>query len=49
MNESDISRFSVDFRVLPFSKYDEKNMQETITTKIKLKLGSYFDLMEVNV
>ena len=48
MNESDISRFSVDFRVLPFSKYDEKNMQETITTKIKLKLGSYFDLMEVN-
>ena len=48
MNESDISRFSVDFRVLPFSKYDEKNMQVTITTKIKLKLGSYFDLMEVN-
>ena len=48
MNESNISRFSVDFRVLPFSKYDENNMQETITTKIKLKLGSYFELMEVN-
>ena len=48
INESDISRFSVDFRVLPYSKYDENNMQETITTKIKLKLGSYFDLMEVN-
>ena len=48
INESNISRFSVDFRVLPFSKYDENNMQETITTKIKLKLGSYFDLMEVN-
>ena len=48
MNESNVSRFSVDFRVLPFSKYDENNMQETITTKIKLKLGSYFELMEVN-
>ena len=48
INESNISRFSVDFRVLPFSKYDETNMQETITTKIKLKLGSYFELMEVN-
>ena len=48
INESDISRFSVDFRVLPYSKYDESNMQETITTKIKLKLGSYFDLMEVD-
>ena len=48
INESNISRFSVDFRVLPFSKYDENNMQETITTKIKLKLGSYFELMEVN-
>ncbi len=48
INESNISRFSVDFRVLPYSKYDENNMQETITTKIKLKLGSYFELMEVN-
>ena len=48
INESNISRFSVDFRVLPFSKYDENNMQETITTKIKLKMGSYFELMEVN-
>ena len=48
INESNTSRFSVDFRVLPFSKYDENNMQETITTKIKLKLGSYFELMEVN-
>ena len=41
MNESDISRFSVDFRVLPYSKYDEKNVQETITTKTKLKLGLF--------
>ena len=48
INISDISRFSVDFRVLPYSKYDEDNMKETITTKTKLKLGSYFDLMEVN-
>ena len=32
MNESDISRFSVDFRVLPYSKYDEDNMKETIPT-----------------
>ena len=48
INESNISRFSVDFRVLPFSKYNENNIQETITTKIKLKLGSYFELMEVN-
>ena len=49
INESNISRFSIDFRVLPLSKYDEKNMQETITTKIKLKLGIYFELMDVNV
>ena len=48
INKSNISRFSVDFRVLPFSKYDEQNLKETITTKTKLKLGSYFELMEVN-
>ena len=48
INQSDISRFSVDFRVLPYSKYGEENVKETITTKTKLKLGSYFELMEAN-
>tara|TARA_A100001201_G_C4067667_1_gene194724 strand:+ start:167 stop:826 length:660 start_codon:yes stop_codon:yes gene_type:complete len=48
INQSDVSRFSVDFRVMPYSKYDDTNVKETVTTKTKLKLGSYFELMEVN-
>lgn len=48
INQSDVSRFSVDFRVLPYSKYDDTNVKETISTKTKIKLGSYFELMEVN-
>ena len=48
INQSDVSRFSVDFRVMPYSKYDDKNVKETVTTKTKLKLGSYFELMEVD-
>ena len=47
-NQSDVSRFSVDFRVMPYSKYDDTNVKETVTTKTKLKLGSYFELMEVD-
>ena len=48
INQSDVSRFSVDFRVMPYSKYDDTNVKETVTTKTKLKLGSYFELMEVD-
>ena len=48
INQSDVSRFSVDFRVMPYSKYDDTNVKETVTTKTKLRLGSYFELMEVD-
>ncbi len=41
-----MTRFSVDFRILPYKDYSEDEIKETVTTKTQLKLGSYFELME---
>ena len=43
-----MTRFSVDFRILPYNLYREDDIKETVTTKTKLKLGSYFELMRYN-
>lgn len=36
------TRVSMDFRVLPISKYDEHNESESITRKTKFKEGEYY-------
>ncbi len=45
INTTGMTRFSVDFRILPYNLYREDDIKETVTTKTKLKLGSYFELM----
>lgn len=45
-NTHDLTRISIDFRILPYKNYSEDNIKETVTTKTPLKLGSYFNLME---
>lgn len=45
-NTYDTTRFSVDFRILPYKNYSENEIKQTVTTKTQLKLGSYFELME---
>lgn len=42
INETNKTRVSMDFRILPISKYDESNMQESITRKTKFKEGAYY-------
>ena len=41
VNTSGESRVSVDFRVLPISKFDGKK-RETLTQKIKFEIGGYW-------
>lgn len=48
INTTGMTRFSVDFRILPYNLYREDDIKETVTTKTKLKLGSYFELMRYN-
>ena len=45
VNTTDMTRFSVDFRILPYKNYSEDNIKETVTKKMELKLGKYFELM----
>jgi hypothetical protein len=42
VNDSDETRISVDFRVIPFSKYEESN-KGSINTQVKFKIGGYFE------
>ena len=39
INDTGKTRISIDFRVLPASKYNEDSVKETITMKTKIKLG----------
>lgn len=41
-NETNKSRVSMDFRILPLSKYDESNEGESITRNTKFKEGAYY-------
>ena len=42
-NQSGKSRISVDFRILPLDKYDEKNIKSSLTNKMKLTIGEYWE------
>lgn len=42
VNDTGLSRVSIDFRVLPFSKYYDNERQST-SNKTKMVLGHYFD------
>ena len=42
LNDTGVSRVSVDFRVLPVSKYEENN-KVSITNKTKMIIGDYWE------
>lgn len=42
VNETAKTRVSMDFRILPISKYDPANSSESITKKAKFKEGDYY-------
>lgn len=42
VNDTNKTRVSMDFRVLPLSKYDEANASESMTLKTKFKEGEYY-------
>jgi ectoine hydroxylase-related dioxygenase (phytanoyl-CoA dioxygenase family) len=42
VNDTGLSRVSIDFRVLPYSKYHDNDRQST-SNKTKMVLGHYFD------
>ena len=46
INNTGKTRISIDFRVLPLSKYNEDIVKETITMGTKIKLGEYFDIFK---
>jgi hypothetical protein len=41
------TRVSMDFRILPISKYDEANNSESITLKTKFKEGEYYKRLSI--
>lgn len=41
-NETEKTRVSMDFRILPISKYDESNSGESVTRSTKFKEGAYY-------
>lgn len=46
VNGTGLTRVSLDFRVLPFSKYDENGNGESITQKTKFKEGEYYNILK---
>lgn len=42
MNDTGLTRVSMDFRILPISKYDEHNASESVTRKAKFTEGQYY-------
>lgn len=45
VNRTGQTRVSIDFRVLPLSRYDETNEAQSITQKTKFKAGEYYTLL----
>ena len=43
-NLTNKTRVSMDFRVLPFSKYDDSDVLESVTANRKFAVGHYYDL-----
>lgn len=48
VNSEKGTRVSMDFRILPFSEYDEQNDSESPTKKTKFKVGEYYKLFKKN-
>ena len=44
INKTDITRVSLDFRIIPYSKYYEQPDKESATDNIKFKIGDYYML-----
>jgi hypothetical protein len=42
LNDTDSARVSFDFRILPYSKYNEKNSKSSITNNTKMVIGEYW-------
>ena len=45
INETDKTRISIDFRIIPSSKYDEFTANKSVSSHKQLKLGEYFSLI----
>ena len=46
INKTEKTRISIDFRIIPYSKYiDDINDKTSISFGKKLKLGEYFDIL----
>ncbi len=44
INETGKTRISVDFRVIPLSKYKEQEGKSSINTKVEFKIGGYYNV-----
>ena len=42
LNDTNNTRVSFDFRILPRSKYNEDNIKESITNNTKMVIGEYW-------
>ncbi len=40
------TRISIDFRILPVSQYNDLEIKESVTRKIKFKIGEYYSLFK---
>ena len=47
-NDTGKTRVSFDFRVMPYSRYDESKCRESLTTNRKFAIGDYYDLYRRN-
>lgn len=45
MNQTGLTRISMDFRVLPMSKYNENNLKTSASSKKKFIIGDYYSLL----
>jgi ectoine hydroxylase-related dioxygenase (phytanoyl-CoA dioxygenase family) len=43
-NDTGKTRVSFDFRVMPYSRYDESKCLESVTINRKFAIGDYYDL-----
>ena len=43
-NDTDKTRISFDFRILPYEKYNENYLTGSVSTKKKFLIGEYYNL-----
>ena len=46
VNETGVSRVSVDFRILPYHKYNPENNKKSVAAGRSFTLGDYYELFE---